>query len=713
MHKRHICALSLLAIGAAAVAGCSGGSRSAIPAAINPEPATPSNKQSTADFTVTIPPARSTSLKPNYISVNTKSLSIVETDGTQSPSPAVVANVTPGSPGCTSGSAGLVCTISAPANIGRDTFAVTAYDGTNASGSALSTGAVSATIVAGKANTTVPLVLGGVVGSLVLTLANPYPPAGVKATTQLIVDAKDASGASIVGTYDNPVLLSAAGSVTLDKSSLASSTDGSNITATYSGTGTSAEAITASGDGKSGTVSLVPASNVLLYQIGSSATNDVFGFSIHFGSDGKLYYTTLGNFTCAPTCGEPGNVGRFDPATGSFTEVPLTGNPLDVIQTADGAIWATEYTTGKLVRFSTFSSAAQTEVPLPATTPQPNGSPGPAPGPRALAMGPDGNLWFTDQHGHRVGKINPAGPYTTAAITMYDLPAGGANTPGYLAQPGGIAAGSDGNMWIADSSNGTVDVMTTSGSIAAAYVSPEQKNEPPSLTSYPRFLALSSDGKMYLTQAGDGVNYPYHGWLDTVTAAGVFSSIPVPGMSAQTDQVAAGSSGVMYFSDLGNAALDQYTSAGGMRVYPLLLQGAYGALPNGVAVAPDNSAWFSCYGGQTPLQPLCIGHMLLASEWSVFPSGTITINGAGPMSAQPIGLAESGNSGPFTGVTSNAGVAIINPVTGSDHNFTIVGAGGGTCTITITDAHGRSVAIPVNVTATSGTVQITRRRTGV
>src|SRR5258705_152010 len=59
--------------------------------------------------------------------------------------------------------------------------------------------------------------------------------------------------------------------------------------------------------------------------------------------------------------------------------------------------------------------------------------------PAAIAAGPDGNLWFTEQGGNRIGRITPAGVVTefSAGIT-----AGAA-----LA---GIAAGPDGNLWFAE-----------------------------------------------------------------------------------------------------------------------------------------------------------------------------------------------------------------------------------------------------------------------
>ena len=67
----------------------------------------------------------------------------------------------------------------------------------------------------------------------------------------------------------------------------------------------------------------------------------------------------------------------------------------------------------------------------------------PAPGPcdclgGRIALGPDGNMWFTVPEGGWVGHVSPDGDYTIVTIT-----------PG-RGQPEDIAAGPDGAMWFTD-----------------------------------------------------------------------------------------------------------------------------------------------------------------------------------------------------------------------------------------------------------------------
>src|SRR5947207_6651225 len=71
----------------------------------------------------------------------------------------------------------------------------------------------------------------------------------------------------------------------------------------------------------------------------------------------------------------------------------------------------------------------------------------------AITLGPDGNLWFTETIGNKIGQITPDG-----AITEYSLP-----TPN--SGPGAIIQGPDGNLWFTANGNGSggIGKITTGG----------------------------------------------------------------------------------------------------------------------------------------------------------------------------------------------------------------------------------------------------------
>jgi len=693
-------AATLLAVAVLATGCGGGGSTSALPASPN-APVQSGPGRGAAAFTITVPnaPTGAGIKRPAYISSNTLSVSVVETDGTSAPLPAVVANLTPTSPNCATVAGGTSCSIVVPANAGSDTFVVSTFDALNASGNKLSTGTLVATINAGSANTTVPLTLGGIVASLTVTLADPYAPVGGAGTT-VSVQAKDASGATIVGTYDNPISLAAGAGLSLAATSAADSTHASGIAATYTGRSTAPITITATGDGHTSTATLTPGSGIVRYQLGNDANNDLSGFPAAIGPDGKFYYGTFGPRICVNgiCTGTNGAVGQLDPATGSFVEVPLSSSVTGLFFAPDGALWIAESSAGKLGRIApgSFSTSGLVETTLP------NGGK-----PRSLTLGSDGNLWFTDTQNRKVGKMPPAGPYATASITEYVVPNGPTGTGRFLPQVGGITGGTDGNLYVPDYYNGVIDQITTAGVTTNQYITPEEARWNPSGgDGFPRFVATGQDGKIYVTAAGQGFNYPYNGSLDAMTNAGAFTNIPLLGFAYQPDSVATGS-GVVAFSDLANQSLGTYVPGGaGLRVFPTTDGFGFqstGDAPNGVAVASDGSPWYTCYGATGIAgRALCAGHLVLTSAWSVLPGRTIGIYGTGAQSSQLLGIAESGNSGPFTYASSNAAVAQAASV--SDHDFTITGSAAGTATITVTDAHARSVTIAVTVTVTNGTV---------
>jgi len=704
--KNYRLAVTLLAVAALATGCGGGGSNSALPASPN-APVQSGPGRGAAAFTITVPNATTGAgvKRPAYISSNTMSVSIVETDGTSAPLPAVVANLTPTSPNCSATAGGTSCSIVVPANAGSDTFVVTAFDALNAGGDQLSTGTLVATINAGTANTTVPLTLGGIVASLTVTFADAFAPVGTAGTT-LSVQAKDASGATIVGTFDNPIALSAGTGLTLGATSIADSSHASGITATYAGDPVAPIAVTATADGHTGTGTLTPGSGIVHYTLGNDATNDQSGFPAAIGPDGKFYYGTYGARICSGgiCTGTNGGVGQLDPATGAFVEIPLGSTVSSVVFTPDGALWIAENSSNRIARIpaGTFSAGAVTQIALPN-----NGQA------RALTVGSDGDLWFTDTGTRSVGKIDPAGPYATSSITEYAVPPGPAGTTGHYApQLGGIASGADGNLYVADYYNGVVDQITTAGVTTNQFVTPgEAIFNPQHGNGFTRFVAAGTDGSIYVTSAGEGFSYPYNGRLDAMTTSGTFTNVPLSAYAYQPDSVAA-AHGTVAFSDLANQSLGVYSTGAPSAVEVPTTDGftfqTTGDAPNGVAVAADGSAWYTCYGATGIAgKALCAGHLVATSAWSVFPGRAVNLYGLGVQGAQLFGIVETGNSGPFTFSSSAPSIATASAI--SDHNFTITGNAAGSATITVTDAHARSVTVTVDVSSTSGGVSKTAK----
>jgi streptogramin lyase len=109
-----------------------------------------------------------------------------------------------------------------------------------------------------------------------------------------------------------------------------------------------------------------------------------------------------------------------------------------------------------------------------------------------IAVGPDGNLWFTwvtldptqplATASHSVGRITPSG-----AITEFPVSAGG----GW--PPGGIAAGPDGNLWFAQGHANAIGRLSPSGALTEYSV--------PTTGGFPIDVTVGSDGNVWFSEA--------------------------------------------------------------------------------------------------------------------------------------------------------------------------------------------------------------------
>jgi hypothetical protein len=180
------CLLAVLPV----ISACSGGGGnpvSGVPATIAP---TAANAHTMVTFTIAVPPKTTSSkTRPAYVSPATQSMTISVLQGSTSVVSETV-GLTANSTGCTSSLAGVTCTLQLALSPGSYTASITTYDGTNATGNALSTAQdVAFTVTAGQ-NNLVPISLSGIPASVAVTALS---------STSVNVVAKDADGNYIVG----------------------------------------------------------------------------------------------------------------------------------------------------------------------------------------------------------------------------------------------------------------------------------------------------------------------------------------------------------------------------------------------------------------------------------------------------------------------------------------------------------------------------------
>jgi virginiamycin B lyase len=84
---------------------------------------------------------------------------------------------------------------------------------------------------------------------------------------------------------------------------------------------------------------------------------------------------------------------------------------------------------------------------------------------RVWTAGPDGNLWFTEYLGNKIGRITPAGTVTEFAIS----------TSGSF--PYGMTAGPDGNLWFTESGGNQIGHITPAG-VVTEFPIPTRESSP-------------------------------------------------------------------------------------------------------------------------------------------------------------------------------------------------------------------------------------------
>ena len=217
--------------------------------------------------------------------------------------------------------------------------------------------------------------------------------------------------------------------------------------------------------------------------------------------------------------------------------------------------------------------------------------------PYGIAKGPDGNMWFAEKNGHRIGRIDAGG-----RIAEFALPRGG--------DPVAIAAGPDGNMWFTENTADRIGRIGMDGKIAEFALKAGSK--PVDITAGPdgalwftEFVnkigridtsgkvetidlsygcapnGITSDGRnVWFTQSGcDAI-----GRMDVRTRHVAWLKRPYGSAPAA---IAPGLDGNVWFSE--NGDIGRINGAGKITEFPL--HGTIG-IASGITLGPDGNMWF-------------------------------------------------------------------------------------------------------------------------
>ncbi len=133
--------------------------------------------------------------------------------------------------------------------------------------------------------------------------------------------------------------------------------------------------------------------------------------------------------------------------------------------------------------------------------------------PASVAAGPDGRLYVTDARNHRVRVVAADGRVSTlAGCGPNGAQSSGAYRNGTGAEacfnlPTGVAVGSDGTVYVADTNNQRIRAITAAGEVSTwagdGSVGRRDGERAQATFSRPRGLAVDSDGALYVADAGN------------------------------------------------------------------------------------------------------------------------------------------------------------------------------------------------------------------
>ena len=216
----------------------------------------------------------------------------------------------------------------------------------------------------------------------------------------------------------------------------------------------------------------------------------------------------------------------------------ITGGP-------DGNVWFTENVGGKIGRIT--PAGVITEFPVPT---QP-------PGLQFITTGPDGNLWFTEGSSGKIGRITPAG-----VITEFPIPTTGGG-------PSGIVTGPDGNLWFVEQ-GGKVGRITTSGAVTEFPAG--------AANSRPVRICVGPDGNLWFAELTGNK-------IGRITTSGVVTEFPVPTPNSGPLGITAGPDGNIWFTER-EKGLAKITTSG------VITEVAAPIYSEAITVGPDGRLWF-------------------------------------------------------------------------------------------------------------------------
>ncbi len=268
-----------------------------------------------------------------------------------------------------------------------------------------------------------------------------------------------------------------------------------------------------------------------------------------------------------------------------FTSLPTNAGPEQVVS-ADGYLWIAEGGSNALARVNPSDPSAS---PVQVTQGISSGAM-----PYAITAGPNGELWFTEESLGQIGVYNP----TTGGVTEYQLPISTGSNAAYdqNATPVGITLGPDGNIWFTEQRDNLIGMINPATAPQTGGVVPVSSGvvtvDSAGLSGTGPTELASADGKLWITE----LNGNSIGEFDPSNAGAGVTQVTLNGASDPQTLGIAFAGGNLWVGErnpqgTGKTALVSIDPANPSQQVPYAVPSGSGVY--NVAAGSDGNVWFT------------------------------------------------------------------------------------------------------------------------
>jgi streptogramin lyase len=265
-----------------------------------------------------------------------------------------------------------------------------------------------------------------------------------------------------------------------------------------------------------------------------------------------------------------------------------------------------------------------------------------------------GNVFVADEGNYTIRKITPAGVVTTlAGSASLSGNVDGTGTAARFGRPWGVAVDGAGNVFVADIDNNTIRKITPAG-VVTTFAGSAVEGSTDGTGAAARFrgpadVAVDGTGNLFVADSGNGT-------IRRITPAGVVTTLAgSAGLEGHTDALAVDGAGNVFVADTFNGTIRKLTPTGVVTTL------AYNvAAPLGVAVDGTGNIVVADAGSQT-IRKITPSGVVTTLAGMANSSGSADGAGADARFFLPKGVAVDGAGNVFVADTNNNAIRKITP----------------------------------------------------